>query len=187
MLKLVLGLGNPGKEYENNRHNLGYKLIDLLAKSKKVNLKPGKGEYLYCEIEFGDKKVWLTKPTTFMNMSGWAVVDCLGDLGVSAEGLLVLCDDVNLPLGKIRIREKGTEGGHKGLRSIIYQLNTYNFPRLRMGVGLPQEDVDLEKYVLENFDENEKKYVDKMLQISADAVEYIILYGLEEGMNKFNQ
>ncbi len=187
MLKLILGLGNPGKEFENSRHNLGYKLVDLLTKKKKVDLKPGKGEYLYCEADFGDNKAWLVKPTTFMNMSGWTVVDCLGDLGISAEGLLVLCDDVNLPLGKIRIREKGTDGGHKGLRSIIYQLNTFYFPRLRMGIGLPKDDVDLEKYVLEDFNEKELKAVDKMLQISADAVEYTILNGIKEGMNRFNQ
>jgi len=187
MLKLVLGLGNPGKEYENNRHNLGYRLIDMLARRKKVSLKPGKGEYLYREIEIDDKKIWLAKLTTFMNLSGWAVLDCMGDLKVPAEELLVLCDDVNLPLGKIRVREKGTDGGHKGLRSVIYQLNALNFPRLRMGIGLPSEDVEMESYVLEDFDEKEKETVEKMLQISADAVEYIILYGLKEGMNRFNQ
>jgi PTH1 family peptidyl-tRNA hydrolase len=99
---------------------------------------------------------------------------------------LVICDDVNLPLGRIRIREKGTDGGHKGLRSIIYQLNTLDFPRLRMGVGSPSGEVDLEEYVLEDFSEEEKKTVDKMLQISAEAVEYIILYGLRKGMNRYN-
>jgi len=186
MVKLVLGLGNPGREYEHTRHNLGYRLIDLLAKRKKVVLKPGKGEYMYADIELNDKRVWLAKLNTFMNLSGWATLDCLGDLGVSTHELLVLCDDVNMPLGKLRIREKGTDGGHKGLRSIIYQLNTLDFPRLRMGVGSPSGEVDLEEYVLEDFCEEEKKAVDKMLQISAEAVEYIILYGLKKGMNRYN-
>jgi PTH1 family peptidyl-tRNA hydrolase len=187
MLKLVIGLGNPGKEYENSRHNLGYRLIDLLVKRKKGKLKPGKGEYFYSEIKIDDQKVILAKPTTFMNMSGWAVVDCLGDFGLKPENLFVLCDDVNLPLGKIRLREKGTAGGHKGLRSIIYQLNTIDFARLRMGVGLPEEKIDLEEYVLRDFQEEEKDIVDKMLETSAEAVEVSILYGIEKGMSRFNQ
>jgi len=187
MLKLVVGLGNPGKEYENNRHNLGYRLIDLLIKRKKGKLKPGKGEYFCSEIEIDNHEIILAKPTTFMNMSGWAVVDCLGDFGLKSDNLFVLCDDVNLPLGKIRLREKGTDGGHKGLRSIIYQLNTIDFARLRMGVGLPEEKIDLEEYVLRDFQEEGKDIVEKMLKTSAEAVEVSILYGIEKGMSRFNQ
>jgi PTH1 family peptidyl-tRNA hydrolase len=187
MIKLVVGLGNPGKEYENNRHNLGYKVIDDLAKRKRKSLKAGKGDYFFCRIESGDKELFLVKPSTFMNISGWVVVDCLTDFDMRAENLFVLCDDINLPLGEIRIREGGSDGGHKGLRSIIYQLNTLDFARLRMGVGMPEEETDLEQYVLDDFKQGELGIVDKMIRQSADAVEDTLVWGIKQTMNKYNQ
>jgi len=186
MIKLVVGLGNPGREYENNRHNLGYKVIDELAKRKRKTLKEGKGEYFFCEMKAAQRDFFLVKPSTFMNMCGWAVVDCMADFDMKPENLFVVCDDVNLRLETIRIRESGSDGGHKGLRSIIYQLNTLNFARLRMGVGVPEEAMDLEEYVLEDFKEEELKAVKKMIEQAADAMEYTLVFGIQEAMNKYN-
>lgn len=187
MIKLIVGLGNPGKEYHNTRHNLGYKVIDELAKRNKKRLKEGKGEYFFCEMESDNRQLFLVKPSTFMNICGWAVVDCLGDFDMKPENLFVLCDDVNLPLGNIRIRESGSDGGHKGLRSIIYQLNTLNFARLRMGVEKPEEGIDLEEYVLEDFKEEELEKAGGMIDQAAGAVEDTVALGIKEAMNKYNQ
>jgi PTH1 family peptidyl-tRNA hydrolase len=186
MIKLVVGLGNPGKEYQNNRHNLGYKVIDELAQRSKRALREGKGEYLFCQIDSGKGEILLVKPTTFMNMCGWTVVDCLADFDMKSENLLVLCDDINLPLGKIRIKESGSDGGHKGLRSIIYQLNTLDFARLRMGVGMPEEDMDLEEFVLADFKEEELETVNKIIKQAAEVVENTLISGIKETMNRYN-
>ena len=186
MIDLVVGLGNTGKEYENNRHNVGYKVVDELVKRKRKTLKAGKGDYYYCQIESAGRKIFLIKPSTFMNICGWVVLDCLADFNSKPENLLVLCDDINLPLGKIRIREGGTDGGHKGLRSIIYQLNTLDFPRLRMGVGMPEEEVDLEEFVLEDFKEEELEQANKMINQAADATESTLSLGIKQAMNKYN-
>lgn len=183
---MIVGLGNPGKEYEKNRHNLGYKVIDELAMRKRKTLKPGKGEYFFCEVKSDQGEFIVAKPSTFMNMCGWAIVDCLADFDLKPENLLVLCDDVYLPLGKIRIRENGSDGGHKGLRSIIYQLNTLDFARLRMGVEEPEQGKDLEEYVLEDFQEEELKEVDRMIGQAAAAVEDTVVHGIKEAMNKYN-
>jgi PTH1 family peptidyl-tRNA hydrolase len=186
MLNLIVGLGNPGERYKNTRHNLGYRVVDFLAEKNKKDFKPGKGEFLFCEIQIKEERICLTKPLTFMNSSGVAVVEAMANFNLEIENLLVVCDDVNLPLGKIRIREKGTEGGHKGLRSIIYQLNSIDFARLRMGIGDTPEKVDLEEFVLEDFKEKEKEKVDQMVEKAAQAVENIWVNGIEDSMSRFN-
>jgi PTH1 family peptidyl-tRNA hydrolase len=186
MINLVVGLGNPGKEYENHRHNLGYKVIEKIAKRKRKALKAGKGDYYYCQVESDGREIFLIKPHTFMNICGWVVLDCLADFDRRPENLLILCDDINLPLGKVRIRESGTDGGHKGLRSIIYQLNTLDFARLRMGVGIPEEGLDLEEYVLQDFNVNEWESVQEMITEASDATEDILSSGIKEAMNKYN-
>jgi PTH1 family peptidyl-tRNA hydrolase len=186
-LSLVVGLGNPDERYENTRHNLGFRVVDYLAKRIKQSFKPGKGEYLFCEfLKEGEKKVLLMKPLTYMNSSGQAVVDALDQFKLSRENLLVLCDDTNLPLGKIRIRDKGSDGGHKGLRSIIYHLDSISFARLRMGIGESPEDMDLEDFVLREFDSEEKEGVEKMLERACAAVEYALTWGLEYAASRFN-
>jgi PTH1 family peptidyl-tRNA hydrolase len=202
MLNLIVGLGNPGERYKNTRHNLGYRVVDLLAdrldrcdkltasklttRKNKKDFKPGKGEFVFCEIKVGGEKIHLIKPLTFMNSSGVAVGEAMNNFSLGIENLLVICDDVNLPLGKIRIREKGTDGGHKGLRSIIYQLNSMDFARLRMGIGDIPESVDLEEFVLEDFKLEEKEIADQMVEKATLAVENIIANGIEDSMNRFN-
>jgi PTH1 family peptidyl-tRNA hydrolase len=186
MLNLIVGLGNPGERYKNTRHNLGYRVVDFLAEKNEKEFKPGKGEFLFCETKVGGERVYLIKPLTFMNSSGVAVVEAINDFNLGIENLLVVCDDVALPLGKIRIREKGSEGGHKGLRSIIYQLSSIDFARLRLGIGDTPENVDLEEFVLEDFKPEEKEKTDQMIEKAALAVENTVMNGIEDSMNRFN-
>jgi PTH1 family peptidyl-tRNA hydrolase len=202
MLNLIVGLGNPGERYKNTRHNLGYRVVDFLAdrfdrfdkltasklttRKNKKEFKPGKGELLFCETEVGGERIFLIKPLTFMNSSGVAVVEAMDNFNLGIENLLVVCDDVSLPLGKIRIREKGTDGGHKGLRSIVYQLNSIDFARLRMGIGDTPENFDLEEFVLEDFKPEEKEKTDQMIEKAALAVENTVMNGIEDSMNRFN-
>jgi PTH1 family peptidyl-tRNA hydrolase len=197
MLNLIVGLGNPGERYKNTRHNLGYRVVDFLAdrfdsfdkltaRKNKKDFKPGKGEFVFCEIRVGEEKIHLIKPITFMNSSGVAVAEAMNNYSLGIENLLVVCDDVNLPLGKIRIREKGSDGGHKGLRSIIYQLNSVDFTRLRMGIGDTPQGVDLEEFVLEDFKLEEKEIAGQMVERATLAVENIIAHGIEDSMSRFN-
>lgn len=202
MLNLIVGLGNPGERYKNTRHNLGYRVVDLLAdrfgrfdkltaiklttRKNKKDFKPGKGEFVFCKIKVKGERIHLIKPLTFMNSSGVAVAEAMSYFNLGIENLLVVCDDVNLPLGKIRIREKGTDGGHKGLRSIIYQLNSMDFARLRMGIGDTTEGVDLEEFVLEDFKPEEQEKVDQMVENAALAVENTLTKGIQDSMSRFN-
>src|SRR3989304_5892704 len=171
MVRLVVGLGNPGRSYQKTRHNLGYRVVDLLAEKHKTKFKGGKGEYLYCRVVVEGRKVYLLKPLTFMNASGQAVFDSLRFFNLTPPELFVICDDVALPFGTLRIREKGSDGGHKGLRSIIYQLGTEEFPRLRLGIGPAAEGIDLEDFVLQRFEKEEGKNVEELIQRGSQAVE----------------
>jgi len=185
-VRLVVGLGNPGRRYQKTRHNLGYRVVDLLAEKYKKGFKAGKGEYLYCQLKIEGKEVYLLKPLTFMNDSGQAVFDFLGFFNLTPPELFVICDDINLPLGKLRLREKGSDGGHKGLSSIIYHLVSEEFPRLRLGIGpLPEGNV-LEDFVLKKFKKEEEKSVEEMICKGALTVENSIVYGLNDSMNRLN-
>lgn len=187
MIRLIVGLGNPGRSYQKARHNLGFRVVDLLSKKYKKRFKGGKGEYLYCQIEVEGKEAILLKPLTYMNQSGQAVLDSMSFFNLTPPELFVICDDVNLPLGKLRIREKGSDGGHKGLGSIIYHLSSEDFPRLRLGIGPPSEDMELEDFVLEKFKKEEEVSVEEMIQKGALATEGSVVLGLKESMNRFNQ
>ncbi len=186
MLRMVVGLGNPPPKYQETRHNLGYKVLDLLLENFKLKLKAGKGDYHFVSTEIEGREIYLVKNGTYMNESGQAVLQATEKFGIKPEELLVVCDDFNLPLGKLRIREKGTEGGHKGLRSIIYHLNSQEFPRVRLGIGLPPAGVPAEEYVLEKFSLEEKKVVAETLEKAGQAVMTVLALGLSEGMQKFN-
>jgi PTH1 family peptidyl-tRNA hydrolase len=175
MIRLVVGLGNPGRSYQKTRHNLGFRVVDLLSQKYKKTFKGGRGKYVYREIRLEGIKVYLLKPLTFMNNSGQAVLDFLGFFSLTPPELFVICDDVNLPLGKLRIREKGSDGGHKG------------FPRLRLGIGPPPEDMELEDFVLEKFRKDEKICAEQMIQKGVLAAESSVVLGLKESMNSFNQ
>jgi len=186
MLRMVVGLGNPHRKYQDTRHNLGYKVLDLLLENFKLKLKAGKGDYHFATTEIDNREIYLVKPSTYMNDSGLAVIQAVEKFSINPEELLVFCDDFNLPLGKIRIRERGSEGGHKGLRSTIYHLNSQEFPRIRLGIGLPPAGVPAEEYVLEKFSPEEKKIVNEMLDKACQAVMTALSLGIKESMQKFN-
>ena len=187
MVRLVVGLGNPGRNYQKTRHNLGYRVVDLLAEKHKTKFKGGKGEYLYCRVVVERRKVYLLKPLTFMNASGQAVFDSLRFFDLTPPELFVICDDVNLPFGSLRIKEKGSDGGHKGLKSIIYHMGTEEFPRLRLGIGPAPEGIDLEDFVLQRFKKVEEKSVEELIQKGLETVESSIILGVRESMNRFNK
>jgi PTH1 family peptidyl-tRNA hydrolase len=187
MFNLIVGLGNPGVRYRPTRHNLGYRVVDSLADKNNRSFKPGKGEYLFCEIRRSrEDSLFLIKPLTYMNASGEAVRDALDHFSLGRESLLVLCDDANLPLGRIRIREKGTDGGHKGLGSIIFHLNSTLFARLRMGIGQAPEEMDLEEFVLREFGADEEETVEKMIERACAALENALTWGVEDTQSRFN-
>lgn len=187
MTRLIVGLGNPGKTYQKTRHNLGFRVVDLLSEKHKKGFKGGKGKYFYSRIEIEDKEVILLKPQTYMNQSGQAVLDSLNFFNLTPPEIFIICDDVNLPLGRLRIREKGSDGGHKGLGSVIYHLYTEEFPRLRLGIGPLPDGMELEDFVLKKFKKEEGEKVEEMVQKGVLATECLIDFGIEECMNEFNQ
>jgi PTH1 family peptidyl-tRNA hydrolase len=183
-MKVIVGLGNPGPKYAGTRHNVGFEVIDYLAKAPGCTPFREKFEAFISEAKEGDETVLLVKPLTFMNLSGRAVRAILDFYKVPVENLLVICDDIALPLGKLRIRVKGSHGGQNGLRNIQEQLGTDAYTRLRMGVGEPTFDaVD---HVLSKFKPGERAAVDDAIANAAQAALMWIRKGAEAAMNKFN-
>ena len=183
---LIVGLGNPGREHANTRHNLGFMLVDLLAERSRSQVKREECRSLVGRAEIEDQKVELVKPQTYMNLSGEALSCLIKKDDRSVERLVVISDDLALPFGTIRIRPKGTHGGHNGLRSIIDCLGTQDFTRLRIGI-LPEHPVaNTKNFVLENFSRTESDTVGKILDESADAIASIITEGTEKAMARFN-
>jgi peptidyl-tRNA hydrolase, PTH1 family len=183
--RLVVGLGNPGKDYQETRHNIGFRVIDLLAERHGIDLRKHRHQSVYGEGRIEGAGVLLAKPLTYMNLSGTAVAALARYHGVAPGDVLVICDDVNLPLGRLRLRVKGSAGGHNGLKSIIGSLGTPEFPRLRIGVGAPagQPMVD---HVLGKFNRREAEIITAALSVAADAVELILREGIEAAMNRYN-
>jgi len=186
---ILVGLGNPGSEYETTRHNLGFNVIDVLCGRLGKSLRSGKGEYLFASGQVGGKGILLVKPMTYMNNSGDAVEDVLSEYESSPDRLLVVCDDFDLPLGAIRIRPKGSDGGHNGLRSVIYHLMTDAFPRIRCGIRqevMPSKHKMVD-FVLSPFGEEEQETVNRMVERAADAVIEFATQGIAPAMNRFNR
>jgi peptidyl-tRNA hydrolase, PTH1 family len=185
----IVGLGNHGSEYEKTRHNVGFLVVDELAAASRVAFRPGKGEYWFAQSSLNNEEVTLLKPTTFMNNSGLAVQDFLNQWEIPVEKLLIVCDDFQLPLGTIRLRQNGTDGGHNGLSSVIYHLQTDQFARLRCGiasVAMPEDKTKMKDFVLEQFSEFEFPNVKLMLERARDACMSYIEYGIDRTMNRFN-
>ena len=184
---LVVGLGNPGDKYENTRHNVGFLTVDELAERARVPVQRLKHRALTNTVELGGARVLLMKPVTYMNLSGEAVGEAARFYKIPPERVLVISDDVSLPIGKLRIRKGGSAGGHNGLKSIIQHLGTDQFPRVRMGVGQkPHPDYDLADWVLGKFQGEDKKVMDEAVKRAADAVECILKEGADRAMNRFN-
>ncbi|MGH9947112.1 MAG: aminoacyl-tRNA hydrolase [Pyrinomonadaceae bacterium] len=183
---LIVGLGNPGDEYEKTRHNLGFMLIDELAREAQTQIKRAECRALIGRAAIENETVELAKPQTFMNLSGESVGCLIRKEGRSIEKLIVISDDFALPLGTIRLRPKGTHGGHNGLRSIIDVLGTNEFIRLRIGIMPEHPIANAKNFVLENFSKGESESVEKMLTESAAAVCDVIESGVEKAMAKWN-
>lgn len=184
-MKLVVGLGNPGKKFDGTRHNVGFAVIDHLAKSPEVGAAQDRFDAQVAEWRSGEAKVLLMKPTTFMNLSGRAVRQAVDFYHLDLVDVLVLCDDVNLPLGKLRMRARGTHGGHNGLRDIQNHLGTSEYARLRIGVDVPGES-ELTEHVLGKFRPGERAVIDEALARAAQAVDLWVREGAAPCMNQYN-
>lgn len=184
---LVAGLGNPGKQYERTRHNMGFDTIDELVDRHRI---PGSGiqhKAMYGKGMIAGEKVILAKPLTYMNLSGDSVREFINYYKMDPETeLIVIYDDIDLEPGQIRIRKKGSAGGHNGMKSIISQIGTQNFYRVKVGVGAKPAGWDLADYVLGRFSTKEREEVDKAIEEAADAVEVILGEGIDAAMNKYN-
>ena len=184
---IIAGLGNPGREYVNTRHNIGFEAIDTIASKYNIKLNKEKFKAIYGEGFIAGEKVLLLKPQTYMNLSGESLRDFVNWYKVDTENIIIIYDDISLPVGKIRIRPKGSAGGHNGIKSIIFQLGTDVFPRIKIGVGSPQnKDYDLADYVLGKFSKEEIDILIKTVIRATEAVETIIKYGTEKAMSGFN-
>lgn len=183
---LIVGLGNPGREYQFNRHNIGFMLIDQLCRALLTTPGMIQSKAIIAKAQFAGKKVILAKPQTYMNLSGQSVGSLVRYYKVPYDHLLVAHDDLDLPLGTIRLRPGGGSGGQKGVSSIIQQLGTQNFPRLRIGIGRPPGRMDAAAYVLQDFNQEERDLLPEVLDRAAKAVLVFIENGLEMAMNQFN-
>ena len=192
-MKLIVGLGNPGRDYVNNRHNAGFKCIDLFAREHGISLTQRGARSKLGTGEIANTRIVVAKPQTFMNLSGEAVSALVRRYKLSSEDILVIHDDLDLPLGKIRIRERGSSGGHNGLKSIIAHLGTQDFPRIRVGIA-PTEDsssgaapeVDAIEHVLGDFTDAEKTVMREVYLKVAAAIECVLTEGIAAAMNKYN-
>ncbi|MBQ8382359.1 MAG: aminoacyl-tRNA hydrolase [Clostridia bacterium] len=184
---LIVGLGNPGKEYENTRHNAGFIAISLLAEKCGVKINKSKFKALIAEATISDKRVLLMMPQTYMNLSGEAVAEAATFYKIPPERILVFSDDISLDVAKTRVRRKGSHGGQKGLKSITEHLGSSDFPRVKLGVGQkPHPDYDLADWVLSNFTADERKRMNEAAEHAVDACRLIVAGKTDEAMNRFN-
>ncbi|PQO44543.1 aminoacyl-tRNA hydrolase [Blastopirellula marina] len=185
-MKLVVGLGNPGKKYEGTRHNVGFEVIQTLSKRHAGGAFKSKFNGQLTEIGAGGQKLMLLCPLTYMNRSGNSVRPAFDFYKLTLEDVLIVCDDFNLPLAKLRLKGKGSAGGQNGLADVIQKLGSDEVPRLRVGIGTPREGVDVANYVLSNFAKAEKPEVDLCVERAASAVEDWASQGLTYAMNLYN-
>ncbi len=184
---LIVGLGNPGKEYENTRHNAGFIAISLLADKCGVKINKSKFKALIAETTVSDKRVLLMMPQTYMNLSGEAVAEAANFYKIPPERVLVFSDDISLDVAKTRVRRKGSHGGQKGLKSITEHLGSSDFPRVKLGVGQkPHPEYDLADWVLSNFTADERKQMNEAAEHAVDACRLIVAGKTDEAMNRFN-
>ena len=183
---VVVGLGNPGKQYERTRHNVGFDVIDILAKEYGISVSKIKHKALIGEGRIGSEKVLLVKPQTYMNLSGETLIDIYNYYKVDMENIIVVYDDIDLDVGKIRIRKKGSGGTHNGMRSITKCLGSNDFPRVRVGVSKPRPGQDLADFVLSRFRKEESDDVELGLEKAAKAVDVMIKDNVDLAMNKYN-
>lgn len=184
---IVAGLGNPGREYENTRHNVGFEVADLLASKYGIRIGKLKHKALLGDGDIGGKRVLLAKPQTYMNLSGESIREMVEWYKIPMSHVIIIYDDIDLPVGKIRIRPQGSAGTHNGMRSMLYQLQTDVFPRIRVGIGKPLAGWQLADYVLGRFTPEERKLMDTSVQSAADAVVTLLQSDMNTAMNRYNK
>lgn len=184
---IIAGLGNPGRNYETTRHNTGFLCIDELAEKEGFEIKKLKFKSLYADTMINGKRCIVMKPQTYMNLSGEAVRDMAQFYKIPPEHVIVVFDDINIPLGNIRIRRKGSAGGHNGIKNIIYQLASDNFPRIKIGVGKNSADEDLKDYVLDGFSKAEAEKISACFDDTIEAVKLIVAGDIDSAMNKYSK
>ncbi|MDP3730716.1 MAG: aminoacyl-tRNA hydrolase [Candidatus Omnitrophota bacterium] len=185
-MKFVVGLGNPGLEYKNTKHNVGFAVLQDLAKEKKIKIKEKRYSALIGRGKIAGVDVALVLPYTYMNRSGDTVGDIVREEIGPSDDLIVVCDDINMKLGRVRMKKKGSAGGHKGLESIISSLGRDDFARLRIGIATDVHKGDITRYVLTPFKRNQHKNVSHVLSLAREALECWLIKGMDTAMNKFN-
>ncbi len=184
---LIVGLGNPGREYEKTRHNCGFRAIDILADQLNAKIDKLKFQGLYAQTNYGGGKLFLLKPQTYMNLSGRSVLQLSAYFHIPPQRIIVMFDDISLEPGRLRLRSNGSAGGHNGIKSIIQELGSQEFPRVKIGVGAkPNPNYDLADWVLSTFTANEEKALTPALENAANAALAIIDHGVPEAANRFN-
>ena len=184
---LIVGLGNPGKDYERTRHNAGFRALDILADKLGCKVDKLKFQGLYGQANYRGKKLLLLKPQTFMNLSGRSVLQLSAFFRVPPKNIIVMFDDISLEPGRLRVRSDGSAGGHNGIKSIIQELGSQDFPRVKIGVGAkPHPDFDLADWVLSGFTAQEEKALQPALERAAEAALAVMEYGVPEAANRFN-
>lgn len=188
-MRLIVGLGNPGLRYRNTRHNVGFLALEHIAERLGCCFKGHRYKSAFCRVRYRDEDILLLRPKTYMNNSGLAVKEAVVKEGIGFEYIIVLCDDINLQLGTIRVRAKGSSGGHKGLHSVLENLGSIEVPRLRIGIRTSrfnQKD-DITNYVLSNFSKSERDVLSLVIEKASDAVLCWIDEGISNCMNRFNK
>ena len=184
---LIVGLGNPGKEYERTRHNAGFRAIDVLADSLGCKIDKGKFQGLYGQCNYSGIKLYLLKPLTYMNLSGRSVLQLSAYFNIPPQRIIVLFDDISLPPGRLRVRADGSAGGHNGIKSIIQEVGSQAFPRVKIGVGAkPHPEMDLADWVLSTFSAQDEKALSVSLKNAGEAALSIIDKGVPEAANRYN-
>lgn len=184
---IIAGLGNPGTEYENTRHNIGFMTIDTLCEKYKINCKKLKFKSLTCDAMIAGKRCLIMKPSTFMNKSGEAVTEAMSFYKIPPERTIIVYDDISLEPGKMRIRRKGSDGGHNGIKNIIYLSGFDTFPRIKMGVGAkPHPDYNLADWVLGHFKKEDGEKLEQCFNNAVSALELMVAGKIDEAMNKYN-
>ncbi|MBI4790971.1 MAG: aminoacyl-tRNA hydrolase [Chloroflexi bacterium] len=184
-MKLIVGLGNPGARYAHSRHNAGFMIVDRFARVHELDFARKRFNALIAEGKVGGQRVMVAKPQTFMNSSGEAVGKLFGFYKIAPHDLLIIYDDLDLPLGKIRLRANGSSGGHHGMESIIARIGTSDFPRLRAGIGRPNPDADID-HVLSNFEAAERDVINETFARAAQAIDVWLADGIDKAMNRHN-
>lgn len=186
-MRVIFGIGNPGKRYQNTKHNIGFVVLDYLSKIYKIEFKASQYDYYFTEGHIGEFKFVLVKPTTYVNNSGLAFKDLIREYLLDPKDVLVVHDDLNLKLGQIKIKQSGSDGGHNGVASVIYHLMTDQFPRLRFGIGRDFQQGEMADYVLGKFDNNELSYIEPSIKFAGAIIEEFIKGGAKIALDYFSQ